>query len=135
VSRRRPKSGLPGDVSARERAAGREASARFVERLPADARVPIATGDPAFTAPWELRAFAIAVALTEAGCLDWRRFQAALIDEIATWEAQREASSEWSYYRSWLAALERVASHSAMIQPDRVDKRTSEILAVSKHAH
>lgn len=129
------KSGLlPGDISADARAAGRDASDRVARRLPPKGRIPLDAGDPAFGAPWELRAFAIVVALNEAGRLDWDRFQAALIDEIAGWERQPEPRSEWSYYRRWLAALERVTAN-AMIEPSRVDERTNAILEMSSHAH
>ena len=127
---------LPGDVSTSDRAAGQEASARVLGRLQPEGRIPTEAGDPAFTAPWELRAFAIGVALTESGRLDWSRFQAALIDEIAGWEAEAEdATGEWSYYRRWMAALEAVASEGELIEADRLEERTSEILAMSRHAH
>jgi nitrile hydratase accessory protein len=125
---------LPGDIDSDARAAGRDAGDRVLRRLPPQGRIPVDGGDPAFTAPWELRAFAIVVALSEAGRLDWDRFQAELIDEIAGWEAQPEPRGEWSYYRRWLAAFERVAA-GAMIEPSRVDERTDAILEVSSHAH
>ena len=46
---------------------------------------PRANGELVFAEPWESRAFAMAVALCEAGMFTWPQFQAALIARIASW--------------------------------------------------
>lgn len=71
---------------------------------------PRANGELLFTAPWESRAFGMAVALYEAGAFAWSDFQQALIARIAAWEAAPEGG--WSYYTHWLGALEDVLSLS-----------------------
>ncbi|MFR9802487.1 nitrile hydratase accessory protein [Pseudonocardia sp. RS010] len=67
---------------------------------------PRSNGELLFTAPWESRAFGMAVALYEADAFAWPDFQQALIARIAAWEAA--PAGEWSYYAHWLAALEDV---------------------------
>jgi len=55
--------------------------------------------DPTFAAPWEARAFALAVALRDAGHLSWPVFSERLAVRLAEDAAQ-------PYYERWLVALE-----------------------------
>lgn len=71
---------------------------------------------PVFAEPWEAQAFALAVALHEARLFSWAEWTNALSAEIAA----SARDSEGSYYRSWLAALERLA----------VEKRAASLLAL-----
>jgi nitrile hydratase accessory protein len=64
-----------------------------------DASLPRDNGELVFEAPWQARALAIAVALTENLGLPWDTFRQRLMDEIAK-DPQRP------YYESWGAALE-----------------------------
>jgi nitrile hydratase accessory protein len=57
------------------------------------------TESPDFAEPWEAEAFALAVALHEAGAFTWDEWTAALAEAL-----RRDA--ERPYYESWLAALE-----------------------------
>ena len=69
--------------------------------------------DRAFSAPWEARAFAIAVYLSGAGAFEWKEFAQKLIDEVAhsdREQAQSGAHAEDHYYEHFLRALERVLS-------------------------
>ncbi len=59
--------------------------------------------DPVFREPWEAQAFALAVALHERGVFTWPEWAAQLGEEI-------ERAPEDDYYRSWLAALERLVA-------------------------
>lgn len=63
---------------------------------------------PTFDAPWQARAFALAVALTDEHAdetLTWQEFQTRLVEEVS---ADREnGEPEAVYYRQWLTALER----------------------------
>lgn len=52
--------------------------------------------DRAFEYPWELRAFAMAVAAYSNGQYEWSEFQLSLADSIRRWE-QGEAGEPWSY--------------------------------------
>jgi hypothetical protein len=48
---------------------------------------PRDNGELVFAAPWESRAFGLALALNEAGLIEWEDFRRALIREIGAWEA------------------------------------------------
>ena len=63
--------------------------------------------DPVFAEPWEAEAFALAVALHERGLFTWPEWSATLGEEI------RRAPTT-SYYRQWLAALERIVTEKRM---------------------
>lgn len=64
------------------------------------AALPRSNGELVFDAPWEGRAFALAVGLVKALDLDWDEFRSRLVAEI-------EAVPDRPYYESWLSALER----------------------------
>ena len=62
--------------------------------------------EPTFAAPWEAKAFALAVALRDGGHLSWPTFSDHLAERIA-------ASPDGAYYEHWLAALEDLTSTGA----------------------
>ena len=111
---------------------------RRVERLVTD--LP---GDGApFEEPWELRAFAMAVAAYHSGQYEWSEFQLSLIESIRQWEqGGRDPDAEpWSYYEHWLTALETVLAGSGLLSESMLDERTKEVLATPRdashqHAH
>jgi nitrile hydratase accessory protein len=72
--------------------------------------VPRAPDGPVFGAPWEAQAFAIAVALHERGLFTWREWAATLADEIKRAQAVGDPDTGDTYYRHWLAALERIVA-------------------------
>ena len=63
------------------------------------AALPRDNGELVFSAPWEARAFALAVALVDRLGLPWDAFRSRLIEQIA-------AEPDRPYYESWAAALE-----------------------------
>lgn len=63
---------------------------------------------PVFQEPWQAQAFAMAVALHERGVFSWREWAAALAAEIKSAQAAGDPDLGDSYYRHWLAALERL---------------------------
>jgi nitrile hydratase accessory protein len=67
------------------------------------AALPRSNGELVFGAPWEGRAFAMAIGVVDALGLDWEEFRRRLIAAI-------DADPERPYYESWLAALERLAA-------------------------
>ena len=87
------------------------------------ASLPRSNGELVFEAPWEGRAFGIAVALNEQGAYPWRSFRDALVDRIASDEAQ---GSETGYYERWLASLERLLLDQGIVTPEELDTRTAE---------
>jgi nitrile hydratase accessory protein len=79
-------------------------SADAVPGLPRDADGPV------FAEPWEAQAFALAVALNERGLFTWPEWAEALGREIERARAGGDPDTGDTYYRHWLAALERVVA-------------------------
>jgi nitrile hydratase accessory protein len=69
---------------------------------------PRSNGELVFAEPWQGRAFGMAMALTQAGVIDWEDFRQELITQIAGWEAAAAPDERFNYYSCWLAALEQV---------------------------
>ena len=87
----------------------------------APAAPPRSNGELVFEAPWESRAFGVAVALQDAGLLDFETFRARLIQEIGAWEVEHAASAGgYRYYERWLEALERVLLETGLVDVDHV---------------
>ena len=63
---------------------------------------------PVFREPWEAQAFAMTLALHERGLFSWSEWARALAEEIAAAQAAGDADLGDTYYRHWLAALERL---------------------------
>lgn len=84
-----------------DRAAAKYATAQ-IPGIPSDAQGPV------FREPWEARAFAVALALHERGVFTWPEWAAMLADEISRAQAAGDADSGDTYYRHWLATLERM---------------------------
>lgn len=93
---------------------------------------PRSNGELVFAAPWESRAFGMAVSLHEAGAFERATFQAALIARIAAWEAAPEG--EWSYYEHWLGALEDVLAGDGTVPAGELDARAA-VLAARPAGH
>lgn len=88
-------------------------------------------GDHAFDEPWQLRAFALAVAAHKAGQFEWSDFQNALIESIKNWESAVNdlSDSSWSYYEHWVNALECLLSELGAVDSTTLDGKTQEVLA------
>jgi len=63
---------------------------------------------PVFREPWEAEAFAMAVALQQRGLFTWSEWAATLGDEIKRAQAAGDPDTGETYYRHWLATLERL---------------------------
>jgi nitrile hydratase accessory protein len=85
----------------------------------------------AFNEPWELRAFAVAVAAYHRGLYDWSEFQLALIGSIRRWEGDPE-SAPWRYYERWLEALENVLSGTGVLTGSELDGQAAAVLATPR---
>ncbi len=115
------------------RAPSRAAAA---EPLATAESIESAGGAAPFSAPWEARAFALAVALGARGNFRWAEFRDRLIDEIAAAdracvapEADADASAGQGYYECWLRALERLALDKRILARDEIDRRAEAIAA------
>ncbi len=91
-------------------------------------------GEQPFDQPWELRAFAMAVAAYHEGHYEWSEFQLSLIESIRRWESG-EAGEPWSYYEHWLHALETVLSGKGLLSEAAIDDETKAVLAVPRNAN
>jgi nitrile hydratase accessory protein len=97
---------------------------------------PRDNGELVFEAPWESRAFGIAVALGDTGALDFEEFRARLIDEIRSWQAAHPGSTEgWAYYERWQTALERALVERGILAPVEIDERARAIAHEQAHDH
>jgi nitrile hydratase accessory protein len=65
---------------------------------------------PVFREPWEAQAFALAVALHERGVFTWTEWADVLGAEIRRAQAAGDPDTGETYYRHWLAALERIVA-------------------------
>lgn len=86
--------------------------------LPRDDR-----GSPVFREPWEAQAFAMAVRLHEAGHFSWTEWAKALADQIRQAQAAGDPDLGDTYYRHWLAALERLVASKGLVGIDELAER------------
>jgi nitrile hydratase accessory protein len=104
---------------------GGHADTRYLLDASGPAAPPRDNGELSFAAPWESQAFGLALALHEAGLIDWEEFRQRLITEIGEWEAGRAGPDEWSYYDCWLRALEGLAAERGLVGRDDLRARTA----------
>jgi nitrile hydratase accessory protein len=90
------------DAAAAQRA--REA----VPSIPCDAEGPV------FREPWEAQAFAMALALHARGLFTGPEWAATLSSEIKKAQAAGDPDTGETYYRHWLAALERIVAEKGV---------------------
>jgi len=76
--------------------------------------LPRDSGGPVFSEPWEAQAFAMTLALYQRGLFTWSEWAAALAAEIARAQLAGDPGSGDTYYRHWLAALERLVAEKGV---------------------
>ena len=106
------------------------ADAAYLLDTSGPAAPPRDNGELVFGAPWESKAFGLALALTDAGLIDWEDFRQALIGEIGAWEAAHTTGAGWSYYDCWLRSLERVANAKGLVETGAVAARAAQLAAL-----
>ncbi|MCH8939653.1 MAG: nitrile hydratase accessory protein [Chloroflexi bacterium] len=94
-----------------------------ISNMPAETALPRSNGELVFEAPWEGRAFGIAVAMNNDGKYEWREFVDELAGEIA---AAEKAGAESTYYERWVTSLERLAIEKGLVTPEEMDARAAE---------
>ena len=80
---------------------------RAIETVPG---IPRDAEGPVFREPWEAQAFAMTLALHDRGLFSWPEWAAALADAIKRAQAAGDPDTGETYYRHWLAALERIVA-------------------------
>jgi len=94
---------------------------RVVASMQGAAGMPRKNGELVFEAPWQGRAFGMAVALHERGLYEWEEFREALIAQIAAAEA---GGGPFVYYEIWLATFEDLLAKKGLVTPEELDETT-----------
>jgi nitrile hydratase accessory protein len=81
--------------------------------------------DEVFREPWEAEAFALAVSLNERGLFTWKEWAKTLGEEIRKAQAAGDPDTGETYYRHWLATLERILAEKGIADPASL-RRTRE---------
>jgi nitrile hydratase accessory protein len=80
--------------------------------------------DVVFHAPWEARAFAIALSLCRSGSYAWEDFRRLLIAEIS---AAERAHSPDDYYQQFVRALEKLLAEKQIVDAGEVASRIEQL--------
>jgi len=94
--------------------------------------LPRRNGELVFAAPWESRAFGVAVALQDAGAIDFERFRTHLIAEIGAHGAEEDGQG---YYQHWLDALQQRLLEEGVVSEAELDARADAIAHEWAHDH
>jgi nitrile hydratase accessory protein len=93
-----------------------DAATRALPGIPHDADGPV------FREPWEAQAFAMALALHARGLFTWNEWAQTLADEIKHAQAAGDADTGETYYRHWLATLERLIAEKGVATFDTLHR-------------
>jgi nitrile hydratase accessory protein len=124
-------------------AAGNAAVDQFISDPDVDGpeALPRSNGELVFDAPWETRAFGLAIGLGREGVYEWEDFRRRLIGEIGAWEAEHPTAAEdaekegWNYYDHWLTSLEGVLLEGDLMTAQEVEDRVQKIADEQAHEH
>lgn len=93
----------------------------------------------AFAEPWNARAFALVLALSERGLFTLKDFQAELIDRIGTHEKLGCIRTDEEYYTHWVEALTALLRRRGLLSAEAVSAMEANLLAVAaatrEHQH
>lgn len=84
--------------------------------------IPCEGEAPVFAEPWQAQAFAMALALQQRGVFTWKDWAAMLGEEIASARAAGDPDDGSTYYRHWLATLERIVAEKGIASSDVLDR-------------
>jgi len=97
-----------------------EAAARLaraeVPSIPCDAEGPV------FREPWEAQAFAMALALHARGLFAWSEWAQTLGEEIKRAQGAGDPDTGETYYRHWMATLERLVAEKGVATPETLTR-------------
>ena len=99
---------------------------RQISAMEAQIALPRENGELVFQAPWEARAFGLAVALNQQDLYAWGEFSAELAATIAAAEQNNDPAN---YYARWIASLEELVIARGLISREQLDARTAECAA------
>src|SRR3954453_7613413 len=84
--------------------------------------IPSDADGPVFREPGEAQAFAMALALHAGGLFTWGEWAASLADEIKRAQASGDPDTGETYYRHWLANLEKLISPKGLATSDTLHR-------------
>lgn len=96
-----------------------QAARRAIAEIPG---IPVGAEGPVFREPWEAQAFAMTLALHERGVFTWKEWTIRLGEEIKRAQAGGDRDTGETYYRHWLAALERVIAEKGVAHSDTLSR-------------
>ena len=94
-----------------------------LDNLPA---LPRDEDGPVFNQPWEAKAFALAVRLSEAGCFSWPEWVEFFSREIQSAQEQGDPDLGDTYYQHWLKALERICTDRGLVGIEDMRRRKAD---------
>lgn len=94
-----------------------------------------ADGDMAFRSPWEAKAFAIVVTLSQAGHFSWSEWVDCFSEQVAiATKAEAEGRTPKTYYQQWLDALELLLMSKGMTSSEQLfAKRLGALQGSGRH--
>jgi nitrile hydratase accessory protein len=95
------------------------AAARATSAVP---DIPRDDEGPVFRESWEAQAFAMALALHERGLFTWNEWAETLADEIRRAQAAGDPDTGETYYRHWLATLERLVAEKGVASSEALHR-------------
>jgi hypothetical protein len=126
---------------------------RRIANLDEHAALPRKNGELVFQAPWEGRAFGIAVLLNEKGTYEWNAFSDRLVAEIGAAASpppeggqsvslsssrlarrvrERGVEHDQRYYKSWLDALQSLLIETGVVTPEQIERRATEYRSLER---
>ena len=110
---------------------------RLDTRLEETIAPPRKNGELIFDAPWESRAFGMAMVLHQQSTFPWSEFSDCLATEIATGDGAPHGErvlpvppdTTTCYYQRWLSSLEKLLIEKGIVSAGELEVRTAEFAA------
>jgi len=96
-----------------------DAAARATSAVPS---IPRDDDGPVFREPWEAQAFAMALTLHDRGLFTWTEWAATLADQLKRAQAAGDPDTGETYYKHWLATLERLVAEKGVATADTLHR-------------
>jgi nitrile hydratase accessory protein len=109
------------------------ASHRVPPRHPDMPPIPQDGDGPVFREPWEAQAFAMVLDLYDKGHFTWFEWVQRLSAEIAAAKERGEADFGDTYYRHWLAALEKLLAAKGLSSAEELADRRDQWAEADHH--
>ena len=84
--------------------------------------IPANERAPTFNEPWEAQAFALTLALHRRGVFTWEEWATTLGQEIKAAQARGDPDTGTTYYRHWLAAIERLVREKGIASEQTLER-------------